>query len=106
MRATPPSRIPSWNGSRRRTPRMEPRQCRRETANGVGNWSSLGFGVTAISTQVRVNSYHQRSSRGRTQRRRSALKRLIRTPTCSRPMANRAGHVVRCPQKQRISASA
>jgi hypothetical protein len=26
MRATPPSRIPSWNGSRRRAPRMEPRR--------------------------------------------------------------------------------
>ena len=58
---------------------------RQETANGVGNRSGLGFGVTAISMRVRVNSYHQRSSRGRTQRRRSALKRLIRTATCSRP---------------------
>jgi hypothetical protein len=74
---------------------------------GWVNRSGLGFGVTAISTRVRVNSYHQRSFRGRTQRRRSALKRLITDGRVIQGrMANRAGHVARCPQKQRISASA
>jgi hypothetical protein len=60
---------------------------------GTGAWERGTFYLEAFAAAWGRRSTMRKSCR-------------TRTPTCSRPMANRAGHVARCPQKQRISASA